>query len=44
MDEEKKALAQVGFELGTSSLRDHHADHFATTTALRMATKLDVQK
>ena len=44
MDEEKKALAQVGFEFGTSRIRNRHSDHFATTTAPMMATKLDVDK
>ena len=32
-DEEKKALAPGGFELGTSRLQGRCSSHFATTTA-----------
>ena len=32
IDEEKKALAHCGFDLGTSILRDCRSNHFITTT------------
>ena len=32
LEEEKKALAPGGFELGTTGLRDRRSSHFATTT------------
>ena len=41
IEEEKKALAPGGFELGTSRLRDHPSNHYATTTALIYNCLLD---
>ena len=41
-EEEKKALAPGGFKLGTSRLRGHHSNHFATTTALANTSLPDI--
>ena len=35
-EEEKKALAPGGLDLGTSRLRGYRSNHFATTTAQRL--------